>query len=61
VLKGKNGWEAVSEFNEWLKTAEFLKDNMKTKLGAKMAAKRYQTLKIFVTALNKEVLLRKDK
>jgi uncharacterized protein len=56
-LKGKNGWDAVAEFNEWLKTAEYLKDNMKTKLGAKMAEERYQTLKMFVVALNKEVSL----
>lgn len=54
-LKGKNSFDAVSEFNDWLKTAEYIKVNMKTKLGSIMAEERYQTLKMFVTALSKEV------
>ena len=54
-LKGKNSWDGVAEFNKWLETAENIKNNMKTTLGLKMAAERYQTLKMFVAALNKEV------
>ena len=60
-LQGKNTWDAVSEFNKWLKTAEYIKDNMKTEPGSKMAEERFVTLRMFVTALNKEVSLRKDR
>ncbi len=59
-LQGKNTWDAVSEFNEWLKTAEKIKNNMKTPPGRKMAAERYETLKIFVTSLNKEIPVRDE-
>lgn len=59
-LHGKNTWDAVSEFNEWLKTAEKIKNNMKTPPGMTMAAERYETLKIFVDGLNKEISLREQ-
>ena len=52
---GKNSTDAVDELNKWLETAEFIRDNMKTVPGAEMARERYQTLKGFVSALNKEV------
>ena len=54
-FKGKNSRDAVAEFNDWLKTAEFIKNNMKTKLGSEIAEERYKTLEMFVTALNKEM------
>jgi len=59
-LMGKNTWDAVTEFNKWLETAEYIKDNMKTEPGSKMAEERFRTLKMFITALNKEVSLNKD-
>ena len=54
-LMGKNSWDAVTEFNNWLKKAEYIKNHMKTKLGSKMAEERFKTLHLFVTALNKEI------
>ncbi len=54
-LKGKEIWDAAPEFNNWLKTAEFIKDHMKTPIGSKLAKERFHTLKMFVTALNREV------
>lgn len=56
-FKGKNCWDAVLELNNWLQTAEYIKNNMKTELGSKMAEERYKTLKMFVTALNEEMSL----
>jgi uncharacterized protein len=55
-FQGKNTWDAVSEFNKWLKTAEYIKNNMKTEPGSEMAEERFRTLRMFVAALNKEVL-----
>lgn len=54
-LKGKKTWDAFSEFNAWLKDAEFIKNNMKTYLGAQMAAGRFKILKNFVKALGEEM------
>lgn len=54
-LKGKNTWDALSEFNKWLKTAEYIKDHMKTGLGSEMAKGRFLTLELFVSALNREL------
>ncbi len=54
-FRGKNSRDAVTEFNDWLKTAEHIKNNMKTQLGGEMAKERFETLKMFVTALNKEM------
>ncbi|MCK5078272.1 MAG: HD domain-containing protein [Calditrichia bacterium] len=55
--RGKNCRDAVTKFNDWLKKAEFIKNNMKTELGSQIAEERYKTLKMFVTALNKEMSL----
>ena len=54
-LKGNEIWDAAPEFNKWLKTAKFIKDHMKTSIGSKLAKERFHTLKMFVTALNREV------
>lgn len=54
-LKGKQTTDAVEEFNSWLITAEFIKNNMKTEPGKKLAEERYRVLKSFVQALNKEL------
>lgn len=53
-FRGKTSWDAVFEFNKLLKLAEFIKNNMKTELGLKMAEERFQIVKIFVTALNND-------
>jgi len=55
-LKGKEIWDAPPEFNKWLKTAEFIKNHMKTPLGSELAKERFHTLKTFVAALNREVM-----
>jgi len=54
-LNGKQTTDAVKEFNSWLITAEFIKDNMKTEKGKKIAEERFMILKIFVESLNKEL------
>ena len=55
-LKGKEIWDAAPEFNKWLKTAEFIKNHMKTPRGSELAKERFHTLKTFVAALNREVM-----
>ena len=55
-LKGKEIWDAPPEFNKWLKTAEFIKNHLKTPLGSELAKGRFHTLKTFVAALNREVM-----
>jgi len=54
-LRGKQTSDAVAEFNSWLSTAEFIKNNMKTEPGKKLAEERYRVLKSFLQALNKEL------
>ena len=56
-LKGKNIWDAIADFDGWLKQAGYIKDHMKTPLGSKMAQERYQTLLQFVKSLKKELTL----
>ena len=55
-FKGKNSFDSIHVFNRWLKSAEFIKDNMKTEPGKKMALERFKTLKFFVESLNKEMI-----
>ncbi|MBU7027797.1 MAG: HD domain-containing protein [Theionarchaea archaeon] len=54
-LRGGNTKKALEFFKKNLKTAEVLKENMKTELGKEIAAKRYEFAKIFVEELEEEM------
>ena len=60
TLEGKNSREAALKLNEWLETAVYIKNNMKTEPGLKMAKERFGVLERFITALNRELPPRKD-
>ena len=54
-LTGKRSFDALPEFNKWIKQAEYIKKNMKTEPGKKIAEHRYGVLQAFVTALSGEM------
>jgi len=56
-LKGKRSVDALPEFNHWIKQAEYIKKNMKTRPGKRIAEDRYRILQTFVAALNREMSL----
>ena len=56
-LKGKRSFDALPEFNDWMKHAEYIKKNMKTEPGKRIAEDRYRILHAFVAALNRELSL----